>query len=426
MPLRKWKSNEPQLLPEPDQLSPEFNIGDTESSKTLGLGWHSLSDQLYFPISPTIVKGNTKRDILSVIAQIFDPLGLLSPCVILMKILLQKLWLQRLTWDEELPPVIYQVWVEVVDSLPGLNCLRIPRRVICDSYAHLEMHIYTDASERAYGSCIYVRSVDYKGEVSVSLLLAKSRVAPIKPTTIPRLELCGALIGARLYEKVITALRAKIKHVVFWTDSMIVLGWLKMLPSKLQPFVRNRIAEILDKTGSCTWRHVPTDENPADLISRGTSVDSLQSLNLWWHGPDYLKRDPSHWPVTPSTVKTLPETRNEVSLHINNSTPRELIDFSRFSNLSRLQRTVAYVLRFVNILKKGTQNKTKYLNTDELDKALILIMRQSQLHSFPEYSLLVKKHDLPIKSPLIKFNVYLDENELIRVGGRLDNSNFTF
>lgn len=426
MPLRKWKSNEPQLLPETDQFSSEFNIGCTESSKTLGLGWHSVHDKFYFSISPTIAKGNTKRDILSVIAQIFDPLGLISPCVILMKILLQKLWLQRLSWDDELPPEIKQAWREVVDTLPGLNSLRIPRRVICDSYSSLELHIYTDASERAYGACVYVRSTNDEGEVSVHLLIAKSRVAPIKPATIPRLELCGALIGARLYEKARTALRAQIKHVVFWTDSMIVLGWLKMLPSKLQPFVRNRIADILETTGSCTWRHVPTDENPADIISRGVSVTSLQSLTLWWQGPDYLKRDPAHWPATPSTVDKLPETRNEVSLIVHNSTSRELIDFSRFSNLSRLQRTVAYVLRFINVLKKGTKHEHKYLNTDELDNALILILKQSQSQSFPEYNLLIKKQDLPSKSSLIKFNVYLDENNLIRVGGRLDNSSFKF
>lgn len=426
MPLRKWKSNEPQLLPEPDQLLSEVNIGDTEISKTLGLGWSSVSDQFYFSISPTIAKGNSKRDILSVIAQIYDPLGLISPCVILMKILLQKLWLQRLSWDEELPPEINRVWIEIVDSLPGINDLRIPRRVICDAYDKLEFHIYTDASERAYGACIYVRSVNCQGEVSVSLLFAKSRVVPIKPLTIPRLELLGALIGARLYEKAANALRVKIKHVTFWTDSMIVLGWLKMLPSKLQPFVRNRIAEILDKTGSCTWRHVPTEENPADLISRGVNVSSIQSLNLWWHGPDYLTRDPAHWPATPSTVEKLPETRNEVSLHVKDINSRELIDFSRFSNLSRLQRTVAYVLRFINILKKRPKPETKYLNVDELDNALVLILRQSQIQSFPEYDFLVKNKSLPSKSPLIKFNVYLDDKRLIRVGGRLDNSSFSF
>lgn len=427
MPLRKWKSNEPQLLSQAShQPSLELKLGDAEPNKTLGLGWDSESDQFHFPVNPVIVKGKTKRDILSVIAQIFDPLGILSPFIISMKLILQRLWLQRLSWDEELPSEIYQAWIETVHSLPHLSSLRIPRHVICDSHSQLELHIFTDASERAYGACVYVRSIDYDDAVSVQLLTAKSRVAPIKPTTIPRLELCGALIGARIYEKCVTALRAKINRVIFWSDSTIVLGWLKMLPSKLQPFVRNRIAEILDKTGSCTWRHVPTDENPADLTSRGVSINSLQFHKLWWHGPDYLKRSDSHWPTNPCASDKLPEIRNEVSLLTLSNAPRELIDFSRFSRFSRLLRTVAYVLRFINNLKKGSKRNDKYLSADELQNAKVLIMRHSQMKSFPEYDLLIRKQKIPNKSPLIKFNVYLDKDNLIRVGGRLDNSNFPF
>lgn len=425
MPLRKWRSNNPQLLCDPNEPSVEVTIGNTEPSKTLGLGWHSVSDEFYFPISSNIAMGNTKRDILSVIAQIFDPLGLLSPCIIQMKIILQKLWLQRLAWDEELPPEISQMWSEVVGSLPSLSSLRVPRHVICDSYSHLELHIFTDASEQAYGACIYVRSFDGNGQISINLMIGKSRVAPIKPTTIPRLELCGALIGARLYEKVVAALRVKVVRVTFWTDSTIVLGWIKMLPSKLQPFVRNRVAEILDKTSSCTWRHVPTDKNPADLVSRGVSAKSLQSCQLWWHGPDFLNHNESCWPTCPVINDKLPEMRNTISLHVSNAS-RELIDFSRFSKLMRLQRTVAYVLRFVNKVKKVTCYKNKFLSTEELNKSLKLILKLSQMQSFPEYNLLLKNQQLPSKSPLIKFNVFLDDDKLIRVGGRLNNSNFTY
>ncbi|XP_050344657.1 uncharacterized protein LOC126769788 [Nymphalis io] len=149
---------------------------------------------------------NSKREILSVISQIFDPLGLLSPRVMTMKMLLQKLWLHKLSWDEQLPPEVNKLWSELIVDLPELNKIRIPRRVIIDSYQFLEFHIFCDASERAYGACLYVRSVSDEGDVLVRLLVAKGRVAPLKPTTIPRLELCGALVGVRIYEKDLTPL----------------------------------------------------------------------------------------------------------------------------------------------------------------------------------------------------------------------------
>ncbi|XP_063630400.1 uncharacterized protein LOC134801733 [Cydia splendana] len=168
MNLRKWKSNEPRLLCEPSQSSVNLNIGSNEPSKTLGLGWHPESDELYFPIGKLVPKGNTKRDMLSVIAQIFDPLGLLSPFVITMKMLLQRLWLQKITWEEELPPGITKQWVELLEGLPALNDVRVPRHVICNSHVAFDLHIFSDASERAYGACVYVRSVDKEGQTTTT------------------------------------------------------------------------------------------------------------------------------------------------------------------------------------------------------------------------------------------------------------------
>ncbi|CAG9578899.1 unnamed protein product [Danaus chrysippus] len=150
MNLRKWKSNL-QLLNGCDtsQSSLDLNIGGLESTKTLGLGWQAMSDELCFPISDSVIDSNSKREMLSVISQIFDPLGLLSPCVMTMKMLLQKLWLHKLSWDEQLPPEVNKLWSELIVDLPELNKIRIPRRVIIDSYKYLEFHIFCDASERA-------------------------------------------------------------------------------------------------------------------------------------------------------------------------------------------------------------------------------------------------------------------------------------
>ncbi|XP_061717053.1 uncharacterized protein LOC133524913 [Cydia pomonella] len=425
MHLRKWKSNDPRLI---DSFSPEsknLNMGTSESGKILGLGWHPDADQLYFPIGISVPKGTTKRDILSTIAQIFDPLGLLSPCVITMKILMQRLWLHRLSWNQELPPETLKQWADIVSSLPLLNTIRIPRRVLCDSYESLELHIFTDSSERAYGACVYARSINDAGEVFVRLLIAKSRVCPLKPLTIPKLELCGALVGARLYQKVINSLRAQVSSATFWSDSTIVLAWLKTLPSKLQPFVRNRTAEILEISGNSSWRHVPTNENPADHVSRGVSFEEMNSLDLWWSGPSFLKRDASTWPQNPCTeVYNLPEVRTEITLSacIQDET---FIDFERFSNFLRLKRAVAYVLRFISACK-GMAVTTQYLNDVELKNALNLLIKISQAESLPEYKLLLKSQTLPKGSPLLKLNPFLDENSIMRVGGRLANSEFPY
>lgn len=430
MPLRKWKSNHSSLI-ESDESSVAVNIGAKEPSKTLGLSWQTNVDVLCFPIGDNVKQSNTKRDMLSVIAQIFDPLGLLSPYIIKMKMLLQQLWLNKLSWDEPLPDIISVAWREILDGLPHLNKIKVPRCVIHDDdVQRIELHIFSDASEKAYGACVYVRSVSQTGSVLVRLLMAKSRVAPLKPTTIPRLELCGALVGTRLYKKASDSLRLKVQSVVFWTDSTIVLGWLKMMPNKLQPFVRNRVAEIVEATGNHVWRHVPTTQNPADFISRGVNIISLETLDLWWSGPSFLQDDNSRWPSQVKTVSCLPETRGEVSLHTtlkSNDVPSDdsLIDFSRFSSFLRLKRTVAFVLRFVKSCKKETSVSGSF-SEEELTQAMNVIIALSQKQSFPEYTLFLQNKPLPKKSHLHKFHPFMDKNNIMRVGGRLNNSNFAY
>lgn len=430
MPLRKWRSNVPALVHGDSQSTLDLDVGASESNKLLGLDWFATSDELGFSSSPLPFKDSvTKRDILSAIARIFDPLGLLSPCVVTMKIFLQRMWSDKLSWDEPLTPALHSSWNTLVRTLPLINNFRVPRLVVCRFSSLLELHVFTDASERAYGACVYVRSANDEGECMVRLLVAKSRVAPIKPTTIPRLELCGAVVGARLCEKVVTSLRVNFTHVYCWTDSTVVLGWLKMLPSKLQPFVRNRVAEVLDKAGHCTWRHIPTDKNPADLLSRGVDISVLQSTDLWWSGPSFLKLPQSHWPSQHQSLELdqLPETRPQVSLsaNVSNNVNYNLLDFSRYSSYLRLIRSVAYVLRFVRLCRK-IKSPTKFLSHAELQDALNVVIITCQMESFPEYQLLINNQKLPSKSSLIKFNVFIDKDKIMRVGGRLGNSTFSF
>ncbi|GBP88534.1 hypothetical protein EVAR_21742_1 [Eumeta japonica] len=174
----------------------------------------------------------------------------------------------------------------------------------------MSLHVFSDASLKAYATCVYVRSADALGNITVRLLCAKAKVKPLKAITIPRMELCGALLAARLYDKVKKASRITIDQVHFWCDSKIVLGWLKISPHKLSAFISHRVTEINNLCDSKNWMYVPSSWNPADLASRGVYPDELQSLCLWWEGPSYLKDTQDKWPEQHSDTQTnLPELR---------------------------------------------------------------------------------------------------------------------
>ncbi|XP_045448684.1 uncharacterized protein LOC123657149 [Melitaea cinxia] len=181
-------------------------------------------------------------------------ISLISPCIVKAKILLQKSWKEKLDWDEPVPDIIKEEWNSFADNLPFIQGLNITRPVICDSPTSIEMHVFSDASQVAYGSCVYMRSVAANGDVTVKLLCSKSKISPVKPTTIVRLELCAALLAARLSRAVLDSLRYKPDRVLYWSDSSIVLAWLKNNITQLKSFVANRITEILEITYPSTWR----------------------------------------------------------------------------------------------------------------------------------------------------------------------------
>ncbi|XP_060809951.1 uncharacterized protein LOC132904023 [Amyelois transitella] len=207
--LRKYKSNLPSLVQDINSSSnSQESLMFSESTSTLGLGWNPVNDTLHFPTidvpQNTVV---TKRFILSQSFKIFDPLGILSPFIIIPKIMLQKLWLNKIDWDQPVPKDIEMSWNSFQNNVPSLRNLHIPRLTLSDDALGIEMHSFSDASQHAYGACVYMRSISTSGTVTVRLLCAKSRVAPVKPTTMPRLELCAALLSARLCKSVTDALK---------------------------------------------------------------------------------------------------------------------------------------------------------------------------------------------------------------------------
>lgn len=225
----------------------------------------------------------------------------------------------------------------------------IPRRIIhANMPIDFQLHGFADASQQAYGACVYLRTVSEDGEVTVRLFASKSRVAPVKSLSIPRLELCGALLLSQLVSKLKGCLGIKINDIILWTDSTIILHWLQDCSRNWTPFVANRVGEIQTITCIENWRHVGSKENPADPLSRGIMLADLKFLDLWCYGPDWLKYESVHWPVFELTAapKDLPDRRKTVSVNLNRIISTWDL-FDRVSSITKLIRVTAFVMRFI-------------------------------------------------------------------------------
>lgn len=425
--LRKYRSNFPELFTGNKIENEEGNLIISHSTNTLGIGWSPDSDKIHFEVEILPIEVITKRSILSTTFKIFDPLGLLSLCTIKPKIMLQRLWSLKIDWDEPVPQEIQASWLKFTQNVHHISSLEIQRRVLVDNYTSIEMHCFCDASQQAYGACIYLKSTNEVGDSQIHLLTAKARVAPLKSTTIPRLELCACLLGAQLGSSVEEALRCKIDRRFYWTDSSVVLGWLKS-PHKTKTFVANRIAAIGELTDTSMWKHVPTADNPADFASRGTDPQNLKACFLWWYGPSFLRKPESCWPTAPASDKIqLPELKTVSVLAAEVAPSEQVVDFYRFSVLSKLQRVYARVFRFYHNCKNPKNKITNELQVCELNKSIeaLIIIAQNESYSI-EISLLKVNKPLPVKKHLSSLNPFVDEHGILRVGGRINNSNYSF
>ncbi|XP_072399471.1 uncharacterized protein [Diabrotica undecimpunctata] len=420
--LRKWVSNNSAVLEKvelTDIPNKVLDIGESESFKTLGTQWDSKQDILRYKITTIpLDKIVTKRQILSIIAQIYDPLGLLSPVIIISKILIQHLWSIKLPWDDPVPENVHIKWFQFYNQLSQLNTLKIPRIVIGTSHKLVDIHCFCDASLQAYASCLYMRSINSDGAYTVRLLCSKTKVSPLKSVTIPRLELCAALLGAQLTNQTINAISSTIP-VYMWSDSQIVLCWIKKQPNQLQTFVSNRVAKIQNLTSNFMWSYVSTKENPADLASRGIVPELFINMNLWWMGPDFLYQSIDHL-VNSNThqIIELPELK-KVNKVLTSKIMNQFTLFTTYSDLTKLQRITSYILRFIfNLRKSKSERKYGSLSVEELNYANLKLIKLAQFESFAEEIKIIEQNkSLPPKHKLSFLSPFLDEQGLLRVGG---------
>ncbi|XP_055591123.1 uncharacterized protein LOC129743175 [Uranotaenia lowii] len=198
---------------------------------------------------------------------------------------MQQLWILPCGWDDPVPESLQEKWRNYCQDLPKISAFRVQRYAFLPN-SKVQLHTFTDASEAAYGACVYARCADSKGNVRVQLLVSKSRLAPLKKSNIARLELCAAALGAHLYDHVKRALDLEIEASHFWTDSTVTLHWLKAPPHNWKTYVANRVAEVHHHTQGSQWRHVPGTDNPADFVSRGMTIDELLRSECWNNGPN--------------------------------------------------------------------------------------------------------------------------------------------
>ncbi|XP_075151025.1 uncharacterized protein LOC142225133 [Haematobia irritans] len=427
--MRKWTSNDERILqglPKDHLLAENFLEIDAESkAKTLGIRWNAKSDNFYFSVNPILRKANfTKREVLSIIAALFDPAGWLGPVIVVAKMLMQQIWNDKTGWDENLTDSSSIRWNQFISDYDSLNAVKLERWIGFEPCCNFEIHGFSDASERAYGACVYAR-IESNGVIRTNLLFAKSRVAPLKTVSLPRLELCGALLLAELMGALRTDLSLDNKDTKYfcWCDSTIVLAWLQKPPSAWGTFVSNRVSKILDLVGRDCWGHVRSDLNPADIISRGIRSQELIDNTLWWQGPPWMRCVSNNWTESHKEFNTEEETRRMKSFFV------YIKDFEdvllRFSSYSRALRVMAYVYRFIGFLRKNTipiiSSRVSFSELQNVKRKLVIVTQKAYFSE--EYFQLANGRPIHRNSNLLNLNPFIDEEGLMRIGGRLSNAN---
>ncbi|XP_071054940.1 uncharacterized protein [Onthophagus taurus] len=267
--LAKWASNEPKLLKNvsADLRVKPVSLDNSEDGvvKVLGLHWEQYNDNIGFSYQPRD-HICSKRAILSNIACIFDPLGLITPCILAAKCVMQRLWLEKLNWDDLPSEEIQNYWTQYQFQIPMLSQLKIPRLILPAKDLHVELHLFSDASSVGYCAVAYLRYILPNNNINISLICAKSRVAPLKTISLPRLEPCGAVLLANMTKFILSNISGIVQPEIFaWSDSMVVLNWLDSSPHRWKTFVANRTSHIQDILPGNRWRYVQSKDNPADL-----------------------------------------------------------------------------------------------------------------------------------------------------------------
>ncbi|XP_055603746.1 uncharacterized protein LOC129751978 [Uranotaenia lowii] len=456
--IRGWRSNSSKVLEglgEPISADPRsLNLEHTNIERVLGMHWLPKDDFLAFSTSfqPQLCdliaskQRPTKRQVLRILMSVFDPLGLLAAFVIQGKVLLQDIWRAGTQWDEEISDRTNEKWVKWIEQFPMVADVRVPRCYFPSanksSYRQLELHIFADASEDAYAAVAYFRIPISADGFRCALVAAKTKVAPLRHWSIPRLELQSAVLAARLETFIKEGHKVNVTRTIFWSDSSTVLAWIRSDHRRYSQFVACRVSEILSTTSIADWRWVPTKQNVADMATKQGQGDQLNTDSFWFKGPGFLLQREENWPQ-PRSIQPTEEEQKHCLIHESVAIPESIIDSSKFSKWERMLRTMAYVFRYVDLCEKRQPRwkgarlnqaelqsslKRVRLNQTELQKAENYLFRTAQWSGFLEEMSTLSYHrqkssstHIPMEkgSKLYKLCPYMDERSVMRVDGRI-------
>ncbi|XP_017467048.1 PREDICTED: uncharacterized protein LOC108359625 [Rhagoletis zephyria] len=399
---------------------------DATAEKVLGMYWNPEDDTFRYElkfhrVDADVVSGNrppTKRELCSYIMSIFDPMGFLCQLTVGAKLLLREVWQGGVTWDQPLPEDMYECWIVWQKEVESTTTIRVPRYYFHEGPPkELQLHVFVDASEEAFSAVCYWRYKDARETFRTALIGAKTKCAPIKCITIPRLELQATVLGVRLSQMILEEHKLVCTRIL-WSDSTTVISWLNSQHRRYKPFVAHRIAEILAVTRPGDWNWVPTNENLADEATRRSKNLNFNSTSRWFNGPEFLSLGTDSWPKAPIKANNdlvcseiLPAKRVLLVDRIS------FIEFDRFSSYNKLKRTVAWILRFFGRTRpKFTDQKEYGLSATELDAAEKLLCRQIQATEFSvEIKLLREGQPLAKDSILYTLSPFIDNDQILRL-----------
>lgn len=433
--LTKWiSSNQDVVNSIPESLrakSPEnVQLSEKEDNleKTLGLFWNPKEDVFQFQLRPKskhveIYENGripTKTEVTSIVMSLFDPLGFLAPVKIKGLIIIQDIWRTKIGWEDQVSHQINEKWQQWLTELTETVHVKIPRRLSTTSIQDAEdiqMHVFVDASEEAYAAVVYLR-IQTGGSVEVSFIIGKSRVAPLKKVSVPRMELLAAVLGLRLAQTVRKSYdEMKITRTCYWSDSRTVLCWIRSTTARHNVFVGNRIGEILEGSSVGDWRWVPTQLNAADAATRSSN----SSINLWLNCSGFLFDSESNWPV-----QSWSEEREESVMVVCPEEPEAingLPNITRFSSWYRLIRSTAAILFLIRFKRHGG---IKGITIADIRLAQELWIKKAQRDLFPEELRdLQNGGSVSKKKDLYQLSPELDEKGIVVMKGRLKKANLS-
>ena len=461
--LHKFVSNDSEVMSKIPPENRSKNLQNVEIGmdhplfeQALGIKWNASDDMLHFNVDLP-KKPSTRRGVLSMVSSLYDPLGLLSPFMLRGKCILKQLCCDGASWDEAISEEVEELWNEWKNDTQQLPEITVPRCYIPRGFGRVkiyELHHFSDASMDGCGQCSYLRVIDEAGKISSRLVMSKTKVTPKRPVTVPRLELTAAVMSVKTSRLLRNELDIQDVSEFFWTDSKVVLGYIHNESRRFHVYVANRVQQVRGHTSADQWRYVKSQENPADLASRGLSVMELKDSRLWWSGPSFLTEsaelldevvDLQVDEEDPEVKSVALATRASIDSRSCAGLPERL---ERFSSWFRAKRAVAVCLRYKQRLcrkmrerasppsahqddPRGASLTEVPIRATELREAEQVILKSVQSEAFAkelksltsdknlQEETMKKKKTTEKQSDLHRLDPLVSEDGLLRVGGRL-------